>query len=465
MKFLPLYDLQHEINRLFIAGSKFAKNDPRLLKQAAVFNQLGEKSPVFKKIAEGIEALINAESVDSSIKLLDLSTLLYAVLYTQGETVDAEQPKTELSPVLLLNDVYTKTSYLAIKPVIEVLTLQKGGRMYNIKAAFENKRFNDFRIYHLFDAALADSHTEFADYIETVIIPAIGKPIIPFIINNFNYEGKMDDVRRFRILHKLHYHGISGMIDEILAGKSVLLQVEAVKTLNNAELLIKFAGDRQKAIRLAAYNTLANLNTETAQRTLVELFVSGKKKSDMSELSETLKINLLDTFIPALLEKAKADYKKYLELNKSAEIKTVVGAFENLKMSINPLINNINEDVLNFFKDVFANKKYHELSKIIESKNNYFYLSGQLVNNVAKSLENTKKGLGCLKFLTENSPYDEFLYSCFKASLKHIGDKKIIYNYFVKYTNKLLKSNLFDEIFPDKDKILNTNDYWKQFMT
>jgi hypothetical protein len=290
MKFIPLYDLQHEINRLFIAGSKFAKNDPRLQKQAVVFNKLGEKSPVLKKIAESIENLINAESVDSSTKLLDLSTLLYAVLYTQGDTVDAEQPETELSPVLLLKDVCTDTSYLVLKPLIEALISQKEGRMYNVKTAFENGQFNDFRIYHLFDAALSDSYTELADYIETVVIPAIGKPVIPFIISSFNYEGKAADVRRFRILHKLNYPGISGIVDEILAGKSIPLQVEAVKTLNNAELLIKLADDRRKAIRLAAYKALANLNTETAQRTLVELFISEKRKSDMPELREVLKI-------------------------------------------------------------------------------------------------------------------------------------------------------------------------------
>jgi hypothetical protein len=218
MKFVPLYDLQHEINRLFIAGSKFAKNDPRLQKQAAVFNKLGEKSPVFKKIAESIESLVKAETIDSSTKLLEVSMLLYAVLYTQGETVDAEQQEMKLTPTLSLKNIYTNKSYLALKSLIEALSLQKGGRLENVKAAVENEQFNDFRIYHLFDAALADRYTEFADYIETTVIPAIGAPMIPFIINGFSFEGRADDVRRFRILHRLDYHGIPGMVDEILTG-------------------------------------------------------------------------------------------------------------------------------------------------------------------------------------------------------------------------------------------------------
>jgi hypothetical protein len=418
VKLLPLYDLQQEINRLFIAGSKFAKNDPRLHKQAAVFNKLGEKSPVFKKIAEGIESLVNAEPADSSTKLLEVSTLLYAVLYTQGETVDAEQQEMESMPAIPLQDVCTDKSYLALKPLVEALSSQKDGRLYNLKTAFRNEQFNDFRIYHLFDAALSDHYAEFADYIETTVIPAIGKPMIPFILKSFNCEGKTDDARRFRILRKLGYPGIPDMVNEILAGKSVPLQAEAVKTLSNdpknEELLIRFADDRQKTVRLAAYEALANLNTETAQRTLIELFVSEKKKTDIPELGEILKMNPLDEFIPVLFEKAKADYEKCLELDKSASVKAITGAFESFMTSINMLTDNVNKDILEFYKDVFTSEKYHELSKIAESKASRHYLPGKIVESVAKSLKNTADGINCLKFLSKKSPYNEFSKSCLR---------------------------------------------------
>jgi hypothetical protein len=412
MKFAALYDLQHEINRLFIAGSKFAKNDPRLQKQAAVFNKSGDKSPVFKKIAEGIENLVNAETSDASTKLLELSTFLYAVLYTQGETVDTEQQESNLIPVLQLEDVATEKSYQVIKHLIELLTVQKDGRTRYAKAAFEHGLFNDFRIYHLLDAALDDHYTEFADYIENTVIPAVGKPIIPFIINGFSYDGKMGDVRRFRILHKSGYPKIPEMVHEILASKSGLLQIEAVKTLSddvkNEELLIKFTDDKQKAVRLAAYKALANLNTEAALRTLVELFVAGKKKTDIAELGEILKITLPDKFIPTLLEKAKDCYATCLKLDKSADIKTVTDAFKNLTTGMNPLINNINEDIINFYKDMFTSKKYHDLSKTVKSKISHFQLPDSIADSVAKSLENRKEGFDCLKFLSKNSSWDVF---------------------------------------------------------
>jgi hypothetical protein len=451
--------LQQEINRLFIAGSKFAQNDPRLQKQAAVFGKLGEKSPVFKKIADGIENLILAESNDSSAKLLEISTLLYAVLYTQGETVEAEQAETELNPTIPIENIFTNKSYLALKPLIEALNDQKEGRMHEVKTAFRDGLFNDFRTYHLTDAALADRYAELADYIENTIIPSIGQPVLPFILNGFSYEGKTDDVRRFRILTKLGYPKIAEMIDEIFAGKSVLLQAEAVKTLSgdpdNEELLVKFASDRQKPIRLAAYEALAILNTETAQQTLVDLFIANKKKSDMTELSQILKINLSNKFIPTLLDRAKNDFDQCLALDKSSEMKLITAGFENLAASVNTLVNNANEDILKFYENVFTNKKYKELIKIAESKAGSFALTGHIVETVIASLENMKEGLKCLKFLAENSSMDDFLYSCFKASVKYGVDKTTVFDQFSKHIDKLLEANMLAAAFLDENDKLN----------
>ena len=79
----PLYDLQQELNRLFIAGSKFAKNDPRLQKHVPILKKLGEKAPVFNKLAQEVEALLQLESTQAAAKLLGVSTLLYSVLYNK----------------------------------------------------------------------------------------------------------------------------------------------------------------------------------------------------------------------------------------------------------------------------------------------------------------------------------------------------------------------------------------------
>jgi hypothetical protein len=218
----------------------------------------------------------------------------------------------------------------------------------------------------------------------------------------------------------------------------------------NEELLIKFTGDKQKSLRLAVYGALARLNTEMAQRTLVELYIKNKKKQDALELSEALKINLLNEFIPALLEKAKISYAKCLELDKSSDLKAIANVFENLMISINPLINNINEEITTFYKDVFTNRKHYAFLQKIDLTATFFSYK-QMIESVATSLENTQEGFECLRFLTENSYYEDFLYSYFKVSVKCKMDKKAVYEYFSKHIDKLLNNNIFAEVFLDKN--------------
>jgi hypothetical protein len=276
MKIQQLYDLQQDINRLIIAGSKFAKDDPRLQKQIQVFNKLGEKAPVFKKIAEGIENLVGADITDSADKLSDISVLLYSVLYTQGETVEDStnaEGSTKLEPILPLDDIRTDKSYMTLKPVIEALSTRRSGRLEVLKNAFENNLLNDFRIYHLLDIALEDKYNDLADYVETVIIPSIGKPMLPVLLKNFNYKDTVGDVRRFRLLNELNYPKIRETIEEIFAGKSKRLQTEAITVMSKnpekEDLLIKFSSNRRKPVHTAARQSSEDLDTANAQQNTV----------------------------------------------------------------------------------------------------------------------------------------------------------------------------------------------------
>lgn len=82
-----LQELHQEVRRLYIAGSDLAAGDFRLKRLLPQFQQLGERAPVFKRLGEGITALIEpgstAEPV-SAAKLQELTLLLESVLYTQG---------------------------------------------------------------------------------------------------------------------------------------------------------------------------------------------------------------------------------------------------------------------------------------------------------------------------------------------------------------------------------------------
>lgn len=180
MRLQPLYDLQQEINRLFIAGSKFAKGDPRLQKHIPILQKLGEKAPVFSKLAKDIEELLNTDAQQSSEKLMTISTLLYSILYTQGELVEADVEEAAQTPNIPLDEVNTEYSYLQLKPVMQALTTSNSGRLEILKDALERNVFNDSRTYQYLDIALGDKYAELCDYVEKTIIPKVGKPIAPF---------------------------------------------------------------------------------------------------------------------------------------------------------------------------------------------------------------------------------------------------------------------------------------------
>lgn len=82
-----LQELHQEVNRLYIAGSELAAEDFRLKRLLPQFQQLGERAPIFKRLGEGIVAVIepdHSEGSSSAQNLQELSVLLSSVLYTQG---------------------------------------------------------------------------------------------------------------------------------------------------------------------------------------------------------------------------------------------------------------------------------------------------------------------------------------------------------------------------------------------
>ncbi|MDA0813049.1 MAG: hypothetical protein O3C21_11770, partial [Verrucomicrobia bacterium] len=86
MSIAVLTQVADEARRLAIAGSQLAKGDFRLQKLVPPLQSAGMKAPVFAKVAECAEAVIAASEKESATALLELSTLVGAVLYTQGTT-------------------------------------------------------------------------------------------------------------------------------------------------------------------------------------------------------------------------------------------------------------------------------------------------------------------------------------------------------------------------------------------
>src|SRR6266478_1448799 len=109
-----------EVRRLAIAGSPLAVGDFRLKKLIAPLEQAGAKVPVFAQVAKAIGDLVNGNETDSPAHLLSLSTLLNAILYTQGQS-GTESDYRELE-MCASNCSSTRIAARVLKPLVEALT-------------------------------------------------------------------------------------------------------------------------------------------------------------------------------------------------------------------------------------------------------------------------------------------------------------------------------------------------------
>src|SRR5688572_16619542 len=126
-----LTQVYDEVRRLSIAGSVVAAGDFRLKKLVPALEQSGQKAPVFAQVAKSVTKLVESSEKTSGEALLELSTLINAILYTQGETGLAG----ELTPIETtdLGQQVTQASARVLKPLLEALSTTGSGRLEIIK--------------------------------------------------------------------------------------------------------------------------------------------------------------------------------------------------------------------------------------------------------------------------------------------------------------------------------------------
>ena len=446
----PLYDLQQELNRLFIAGSKFAKNDPRLQKHVPILKKLGEKAPVFNKLAQEVEVLLQVESTQAAEKLLSVSTLLYSVLYTQGVTVEAEATKENQIPTIQLANVNTTYSYLQLKPVLQALTQSNSGRLEILQDAFERKVFDDSRTYGYLSYALADKYSELTYYVENTIIPACGKAMLPFLIADFRLEDKNENVRRLRLLHQLGYAEIGTLVDKIFSENLPNLQAEAINIIADKKdeqteaFIISLTGDKNKAVRGAAYSALAKLGTQRSIDKLYELYNTNKQKGNAELLAEAIaKVAAPEYFLP-FVEKIQERYQQLLTIDDSDE-KALSAAFERFVIDIDILANKDCKGVYALFAEMLQNKEFNARRKKVfkntydSTANNIMGVLNTLNSDKVLAFYDTHKQL-----LTYTNGYSDmwinYFYSAFKN--EHYSKEKL----FEVFSSQLGKSAATEEI-------------------
>ena len=410
----PLYDLQQELNRLFIAGSKFAKNDPRLQKYIPILKKLGEKAPVFNKLAQEVEALLQVESQQSAEKLLNVSTLLYSVLYTQGITIQAEATKALQEPNVSIADVNTTYSYLQLKPVLQALTHSNSGRLEVLKDAFERGIFKDSRTFGYLSYALADKYTELADYVLQTIIPTCGQAMLPFLLSDFRLEDKTENVRRLRLLYQLKYAEMNSLTDKIFGESLPNLQAEAIsiiaekKDTQTEDFIMSLTSDKNKLVREASYKALAILGTQRSIDKLLALYETNKAKGNAKALAEAISLLAIPSHYQPFLKKVYEQFNILLSIEKTDNNATVTNAFERFAIDLDILENKDCNEVYEFLSELLQSQKFNTLRRSL-FKNTYDPIPMKIVG-ILNSFEADKVVAFYDKhkqYLTFNSGYND----------------------------------------------------------
>ena len=259
MSIAVLNQVYDEVRRLSIAGSNLASGDFRLKNLIEPLQKSAKKAPVFGKVADAIQSVVDSTQKDSAHTLLELTTLTTAILYTQGETsVDGKFQEIKSQDLGL---TVSNTSARILKPLIEALTTTGSGRLEIIRDAYERGSFKDLRlIKHAIDA-LDDKYGEVGDFVADNVLPIYGTAIYPEILEGFDLKGKGDDARRLRLLNRLDAKATQPIVDEALEDGSKEVKLQAINCLqgrsDSVEFLLTQVKARSKDIRRAALQALS----------------------------------------------------------------------------------------------------------------------------------------------------------------------------------------------------------------
>lgn len=334
-----LREIQKDINRLLVAGSKVAKGDTRLYKHIAFLEKAGERTPILKELGQRIELLFYSDQNNAVERMLDVSALLHAILYTQGSTSYNVNAKKVQTPIIALSEVSTYIEYDRIREIISNLKSNSMHDRYNyIMNAYHRGLLADSRLYPYIDKALGNTSSDLAYYIESIVIPNLGKKMIPYLVHSFEVDGSKTQLRRFRCLRALGYEHLESLVDDIFESEYTNLQLEAISSLgNNAKntnRLINMLTETNDAKLQEIYKALVAINTKESLYVVVEIYLNNQSKKRLEILSDALSSSPYPFHFELVFEKIKTSLHKIKELAKQGQRSVDLGSFSYMLLAM-----------------------------------------------------------------------------------------------------------------------------------
>lgn len=199
MDITPLYELRNRLRTAMIAGTNLLMEDFRLMRAVEAVKPLEQASPVFAKIGEMGRSLLDPEKEEKEGILLDMITLVDAVICTQGAVGISET----VEPVEIGEGgtVVANAPYSILKALLKALTSSGSGHYsYVIDTHRDHPElFKDYRVKAAMVQALSAPYAELADCVAQWLKEE-GEEILPLLQKGFNPRGKKDMVRRIQVM-------------------------------------------------------------------------------------------------------------------------------------------------------------------------------------------------------------------------------------------------------------------------
>ncbi len=421
MSMTLLFELQTEIRRLFIAGSELAIGDFKLKKLLPGIQKMGKSAAVLNKIAISLEKLIGSEQGKSGEILIQLSTILNAVLYTQcGSDIKGETKDIKCDPI----GGKTCISLRKLKPVIEALTSKGSGRLEIIEKAYEEGIFKDIRLVLPAINALEDVYVEIGAFVHKNVLPQYGKVILPMLEKSLDIEGGKADAYRLQLIYKIcgeNYRELYLKALEIGSAEVKISAINALKNYSNCEdIFLEKCNDKKKDVRKAIYYALAEIDSPIVVQRLVEAF-KGKDSDivleaviygDSSALSEILVIQSEDIL------------KKLAEKNPTEKL---IGEFA---IILDTLQHKKHSSILHFLKNaLISNEFLFEVKSTVKLKQT---LRGYHIHFISQAIASVILSIGT------NEAYE------FLESIKDIQESQLVYYSFAAAVKYKTPEQVFD---------------------
>lgn len=399
-----LSELNQELTRLFVAGSRLCVGDPRVRKYIAPLTQLGAKAPVFLKLARLVEELVGAEPSQSAGKLLETESFLLSILGTQGETVvsgqlsaigsreEGDAAASVAQRYITLDNPQTSSPYRTLAPVLEALSKSGAGRMKVLSSAQERGVFRDPRVIQPAADALSESIPDMTDFLIGEVLPSIGKPAFPCLLEAFDMNGNNADGRRLKAMYKLAGDEALTIAEESFASGSAPVKIEAAQILADfpcCETLLLGGLTDVKAVREAAMKALIRMDSHQGIDKILSIY---REKPD--SVNEIITEGTSPHLIERVLETAR---ERYAPLSAGNAPKDDLEMFAN---SLELLRRKQSQQIADFLTallvdghlDSYANTALKRSEKLSDTCLDILYNTGHGENFIWEMFQKTQQG-------------------------------------------------------------------------